>query len=82
MLAEEEAARQAVATYGQVAHDLAEPDLLIGSASRRADTHGSIPPNQVVGDPVDYHVRRNKVARASHDKTWKKKHKKVKYLRL
>jgi hypothetical protein len=31
---------------------------------------------------VDYHVRRNKVAKASHDKTWKKKHKKVKYLRL
>lgn len=31
---------------------------------------------------VDYHVRRNKVAKASHDKTWKKKHKKVKFLRL
>jgi hypothetical protein len=33
-------------------------------------------------DLVDYHVRRNKAAKASHDKTWKKKHKKVKYLRL
>jgi hypothetical protein len=32
-------------------------------------------------DLVDYHVRRNKVAKASHDKTWKKKHKKVKFLR-
>ena len=31
---------------------------------------------------VDYHVRRNKVAKASHDKTWKKKHRKVKFLRL
>jgi hypothetical protein len=31
---------------------------------------------------VDYHVRRNKAAKASHDKTWKKKHKGVKYLRL
>ena len=31
---------------------------------------------------VDYHVRRNKVAKASHDKTWKRKHKKVKFLRL
>jgi len=31
---------------------------------------------------VDYHVRRNKVAKASHDKTWKEKHKKVKFLRL
>ena len=31
---------------------------------------------------VDYHVRRNKVAKASHAKTWKKKHKKVKSLRL
>ena len=33
-------------------------------------------------DLVDYHVRRNKVAKASHDKTWRKKHKKVKFLRL
>jgi hypothetical protein len=33
-------------------------------------------------DLVDYHVRRNRVAKASHDKTWKKKHKKVKFLRL
>jgi hypothetical protein len=33
-------------------------------------------------DLVEYHVRRNRVARASHAKTWKKKHKKVKYLRL
>ncbi len=31
---------------------------------------------------VDYHVRRNKVAKASHDKTWKEKHKGVNYLRL
>ena len=31
---------------------------------------------------VDYHVRRNKVAKASHDKTWKEKHKRVNYLRL
>jgi len=31
---------------------------------------------------VDYHVTRNKVAKASHDKTWKKKHRKVKFLRL
>jgi hypothetical protein len=31
---------------------------------------------------VDYHVGRNKVAKASHDKTWKKKHEKVKFLRL
>ena len=33
-------------------------------------------------DLVDYHVRRNKVARASHEKTWKKKHMKVRFLRL
>jgi SRSO17 transposase len=31
---------------------------------------------------VDYHVRRNKLAKASHDKTWKRKHRKVKFLRL
>lgn len=31
---------------------------------------------------VDYHIRRNKVAKASHDKTWKEKHKGVNYLRL
>jgi hypothetical protein len=31
---------------------------------------------------VDYHVRRNKVAKASHDRTWKRKHGKVKFLRL
>jgi hypothetical protein len=31
---------------------------------------------------VDYHVRRNQVAKASHDKTWKEKHKGVNYLRL
>jgi hypothetical protein len=29
-----------------------------------------------------YHIRRNKVAKASHGKTWKAKHKKVKFLRL
>ena len=82
MLAEEETARQAAATYGRVAHDLAGSDLLIGPASRGADTHGSMPPNQVVGDPVDYLVRRNKMARASYEKTRKKKHRKVKYLWL
>jgi hypothetical protein len=26
---------------------------------------------------VEYHIRRNKVAKASHDKTWRQKHKKV-----
>lgn len=31
---------------------------------------------------VDYHVRRNKVARKSHAKTWRAKHKGVKFLRL
>jgi hypothetical protein len=31
---------------------------------------------------VDYHIRRNKVAKASHDKSWKEKHKGVNYLRL
>jgi hypothetical protein len=31
---------------------------------------------------VDYHIRRNRVAKASHDKTWKEKHKGVDYLRL
>lgn len=31
---------------------------------------------------VDYHVRRNNVAKASHDKTWRKKHGKFKFLRL
>jgi hypothetical protein len=31
---------------------------------------------------VDYHVGRNKVAKASHDKTWKKKHEGVIFLRL
>jgi SRSO17 transposase len=31
---------------------------------------------------VEYHVHRNKIAKASHDKTWKKKHRGVKYLRL
>ncbi len=31
---------------------------------------------------VDYHVRRNKVAKASHDKTWWKKHEGVIFLRL
>ena len=82
MLAAEEAARAAPASYGQVAHDLAEPDLSIGPASRGADTHGSMPPNQVVGDPVDYLVRRNKMARASYEKTRKKKLKRVRYLRL
>jgi hypothetical protein len=31
---------------------------------------------------VDYHIRRNKVAKTSHDKTWKEKHKWVIFLRL
>ena len=31
---------------------------------------------------VVYHIRRNRVAKASHDKTWKEKHKGVIYLRL
>ena len=31
---------------------------------------------------VDYHVRRNKAAKASHDKAWKRKHGKVKFLLL
>jgi len=30
-------------------------------------------------DIVDYHLQRNKVAHASHRKSWKKRHKKVKY---
>jgi hypothetical protein len=33
-------------------------------------------------DLVEYHIRRNKIAKASHDKTWKRKHRKVKFLRL
>lgn len=31
---------------------------------------------------VDYHVRRNEVARKSHTKTWRAKHPDVKFLRL
>src|SRR4051812_12264293 len=31
---------------------------------------------------VDYHVRRNKVARKSHAKTWQAKHRGLKFLRL
>jgi hypothetical protein len=31
---------------------------------------------------VDYHVRRNKVARESHTKTWRARHRGVKFLRL
>jgi hypothetical protein len=31
---------------------------------------------------VTYHIRRNKVAKASHDKTWKEKHRGVIFLRL
>jgi hypothetical protein len=31
---------------------------------------------------VEYHIRRNRVAKASHDKTWKEKHRGVNYLRL
>jgi hypothetical protein len=31
---------------------------------------------------VEYHVGRNKVARASHEKTWRAKHKGVRFLLL
>ncbi len=31
---------------------------------------------------VDYHVRRNEVARRSHAKTWRARHPGVKFLRL
>ena len=31
---------------------------------------------------VDYHARRNKIAKASHDKTWLAKHEGVKFLLL
>ena len=31
---------------------------------------------------VDYHVRRNKAAKKSHAKTWRAKHRGVKFLRL
>jgi SRSO17 transposase len=31
---------------------------------------------------VEYHIRRNKVAKASHDKAWSQKHKKVEFLLL
>ena len=31
---------------------------------------------------VDYHVRRNEVARKSHAKTWRAKHRGVRFLRL
>jgi hypothetical protein len=31
---------------------------------------------------VDYHLRRNEVARRSHAKTWRAKHRGVKFLRL
>ncbi len=31
---------------------------------------------------VEYHISRNKIAKASHDKTWKRKHSKVKFLLL
>ena len=31
---------------------------------------------------VDYHVRRNEAARKSHAKTWRAKHRGVKFLRL
>jgi hypothetical protein len=31
---------------------------------------------------VDYHIRRNDVARRSHAKTWRAKHRGVKFLRL
>jgi hypothetical protein len=28
---------------------------------------------------LDYYLQRNRVARKSHEKTWKRRHKKVKY---
>jgi hypothetical protein len=31
---------------------------------------------------VEYHVDRNNIGKASHDKTWKERHKGVNYLRL
>ena len=31
---------------------------------------------------VDYHARRNKIAKASHDKTWYAKHEGVEFLLL
>ena len=31
---------------------------------------------------VFYHMHRNQVAKASHDKTWKEKHAGIKYVRL
>jgi hypothetical protein len=31
---------------------------------------------------VEYHIRRNEIARQSHTKTWKARHKKVKLLPL
>ena len=31
---------------------------------------------------VDYHVRRNKVARKSHAKTWRARHRGLRFLRL
>ncbi|MBV8233013.1 MAG: hypothetical protein JO329_23795 [Planctomycetaceae bacterium] len=31
---------------------------------------------------VDYHIRRNQIARASHEKTWREKHRGVKFLLL
>jgi hypothetical protein len=31
---------------------------------------------------VDYHIRRNEMARKSHTKTWRDRHRGVKFLRL
>jgi hypothetical protein len=31
---------------------------------------------------VDYHIRRNQIARASHEKTWREKHRGVEFLLL
>jgi hypothetical protein len=31
---------------------------------------------------VDYHIRRNRIAKASHEKTWREKHRGVKFLLL
>lgn len=33
-------------------------------------------------DLVEYHIRRNKISKASHGKTWKRKHGRVKFLLL
>lgn len=39
-------------------------------------------PSEVAIALVDYHARRNKIAKASHDKAWHAKHEGVKFLLL